>query len=95
MPPGWVNLPTWPRGCLAHHRPRRHRRERWGLLAAVSVELMRLLISDPYVGFPASHLQTALDERPASGGAAWVERVQHMAPMPSCLCMLMFPHAVC
>ena len=64
-------------------------------MAAVTVESMRLLISDPYAGFPASHLQTALDERPASGGAAWVERGQHMAPMPSCLCLLTFPHAVC
>ena len=95
MPSGWVSLPTWPRGCPAHHHPRQHRRERWGPAAAVTVELMCLFISDLYVGFPVSHLQTALDERPASGEAAWVERGQHMAPMPSCLCMLTFPHAVC
>lgn len=62
---------------------------------AVTAELICLLISDPYVCFPASHPQTALDERPASGKAMWVESGQHMAPMPSCLCMLIFPHAVC
>lgn len=39
---------------------------------------------------PASHPQTALDEA-ASGEAAWVERGHHMAPVPSCLCMLIFP----
>lgn len=62
---------------------------------AVAVEVTRLLVSGAYICFPASHPQTALDERSASGEAAWVERGQHMAPMPSCLCMLTFPHAVC
>lgn len=57
------------------------------------MELMYLLASDLSVYFPASHPQAALDARPASREAVWVEHGQHMAPVPSCLCMLIFPHA--
>lgn len=96
MPPRWVSLPTWPRGCPVPPPLKAAKTvEMRDPMAAIAVELMLLIISDPHACFPASHPQTVLDERSASGEAAWVELGQHMAPMPSCLCMLMFPHAVC
>lgn len=71
-----------------------HMAETEATVAAVAAELMRLLIPDPCVCFPASHTQTALDERASFWGSCVGGACQHLAPMPSCLGTFLSPHTV-
>lgn len=57
---------------------------------AVRVDPKHLLTSDLDVCFPVNHPQ-ALGGADSSGGAVWVERSQHMAPVPLRLWSPCFP----